>query len=182
MFLFVEKQRFLHKASREARNVCEPPCLFPLHLSQVCLVPQSLARKRLWNKKYPICIELAKQDDFMSKAEGERPEVAETGGAQDRGSAPTSRDVTLYLFGRTGREKEEWFQRLLAASRLKLDSRKASRAAASRSGKRNRRCLPGRPLPLVCPNSRNIATQMELLRSRTAEHGTFPSLIAPSLL
>lgn len=109
----------------------EPQLLFPLNVSQVHLVPQSLARKRLWNKKYPICVELAKQDDFMSKAEGEKPEAAEMGAAQDRGSAPSSRDVTLYLFGRTGREKEEWFQRLLAASRLKLDSRKASSAAAA---------------------------------------------------
>lgn len=117
----------------------EPQFLFPLNVSQVHLVPQSLARKRLWNKKYPICVELAKQDDFMSKAEGEKPEAAETGAAQDRGSAPSSRDVTLYLFGRTGREKEEWFQRLLAASRLKLDSRKASRAAAAKSGEQSRR-------------------------------------------
>lgn len=100
-------------------------------------MPQGLARKRLWNKKYPICIELAKQDDFMSKAEGEKPEATETGAAQDRSLAPPSRDVTLFLFGRTGREKEEWFQRLLAASRLKLDSRKVQRAAASKSGERN---------------------------------------------
>lgn len=94
----------------------------------------------MWNKKYPICVELAKQDDFMSKAEGEKPEAAEMGAAQDRGLAPSSRDVTLYLFGRTGREKEEWFQRLLAASRLKLDSRKASRAAAAaaKSGEQSR--------------------------------------------
>lgn len=135
----------------------EPQFLFPLNVSQVHLVPQSLARKRLWNKKYPICVELAKQDDFMSKAEGEKPEAAETGAAQDRGSAPSSRDVTLYLFGRTGREKEEWFQRLLAASRLKLDSRKASRAAAAKSGEQSRRFPHTR-----APNSRNIATKMEI--------------------
>lgn len=91
----------------------------------------------MWNKKYPICIELAKQDDFMSKAEGETPKAAETVTSQDRSLAPPSRDVTLYLFGRTGREKEEWFQRLLTASRLKLDSRKAHRAAASKTGEQN---------------------------------------------
>lgn len=110
-------------------------------------MPQNLARKRLWNKKYPICIELAKQDDFMSKAEGDRWEVGEssntrgrgegTGGAQERGSSLSCRDVTLYLFGRTGREKEEWFQRFLSASKLKVELKKASKVAGTKSGEKN---------------------------------------------
>lgn len=105
-------------------------------------MPQGLARKRLWNKKYPICIELAKQDDFMSKAEGDRWEAGEswntrgTGGIQERGSSSSSRDLTLYLFGRTGREKEEWFQRFLSASKLKLDLRKGSSVAGAKTGER----------------------------------------------
>lgn len=110
-------------------------------------MPQSLARKRLWNKKYPICIELGKQDDFMSKAEGDRWEAGEsfntrgrgegTGGVQERGSSSSSRDLTLYLFGRTGREKEEWFQRFLSASKLKVDLKKASSVAGTKSGEQN---------------------------------------------
>lgn len=110
-------------------------------------MPLNLARKRLWNKKYPICIELAKQDDFMSKAEGDRWEIGEssstrgrgegTGGAQERGSSSSTRDVTLYLFGRTGREKEEWFQRFLSASKLKVELRKASKVAGTKSGEQN---------------------------------------------
>ena len=43
-------------------------------------MPQSLARKRVWNKKYPICIQLAKQDDFMAKAQGDRSEPGEERG------------------------------------------------------------------------------------------------------
>ena len=35
-------------------------------------MPKSLARKRIWNKKYPICIELGQQDDFMSKAQTDK--------------------------------------------------------------------------------------------------------------
>ncbi|KAM3864673.1 testis-expressed protein 2-like [Diretmus argenteus] len=109
--------------------------IYDLTDSKVYLVPQSLARKRVWNKKYPICIELAKQDDFMSKAEGDRSQTAEgrtatttvtgdrgegTGGTQERGRPTFSgRDLTLYLFGRTGREKEEWFRRILLASKPK---------------------------------------------------------------
>ncbi|CAJ1053299.1 testis-expressed protein 2-like [Xyrichtys novacula] len=103
--------------------------IYDLTNSRVFLMPQSLARKRLWNKKYPICIELGKQDDFMSKAEGEKWEPSEkgegTGGTQDRRSS-SSKDLTLYLFGRTGREKEEWFQRILSASKLKVDMKKAT--------------------------------------------------------
>lgn len=49
--------------------------IYDLTNSKVYLVPHSLARKRVWNKKYPICIELSKQDDFMSKAEGDRSEI-----------------------------------------------------------------------------------------------------------
>ncbi|XP_034543805.1 testis-expressed protein 2-like [Notolabrus celidotus] len=108
--------------------------IYDLTNSKVYLMPPSLARKRLWNKKYPVCIELGKQDDFMSKAEGEKWEPSEspntkergevTGITQDRRSS-SSRDLTLYLFGRTGREKEEWFQRFLSASKLKVDLKKA---------------------------------------------------------
>lgn len=106
-------------------------------------MPHSLARKRIWNKKYPICIELAKQDDFMSKAEGDRWEASESWTTRDKGegtggwSSSSSRDLTLYLFGRTGREKEEWFQRFLSASRLKADLKKVSSVAGSKSGEQN---------------------------------------------
>ncbi|XP_051241987.1 testis-expressed protein 2 isoform X2 [Dicentrarchus labrax] len=117
--------------------------IYDLTNSKVYLLPQSLARKRIWNKKYPICIELGKQDDFMSKAEGDRWEASEiantrdrgegTGGAQERGSSSSSKDLTLYLFGRTGREKEEWFQRFLSASKLKADLKKASSVAGTKN-------------------------------------------------
>ncbi len=80
----------------------------------------------------------------MSKAESDRWETSEsfnsrdrgemTGGAQERVSSSSSRDLTLYLFGRTGREKEEWFQRFLSASKLKADLKKASSAAGTKSG------------------------------------------------
>ena len=108
-------------------------------LHQVYLAPQSLARKRIWNKKYPVCIELGKQDDFMSKTEGDRWESGESTNTRDRGEgtggvSSSSRDLTLYLFGRTGREKEEWFQRFLSASKLKADLKKASTVATSKSG------------------------------------------------
>ncbi|KAJ8283674.1 hypothetical protein COCON_G00025240 [Conger conger] len=128
--------------------------IYDLTDSKIYLVPESLARKRVWNKKYPICIELGKQEDFMSKAQaadrpelaeekpagGERPEAA--GGseeakrppvAQDGARASAPRDHTLFLFGRTGREKEEWFRRMLVASRLKSETKRPSSLPGSMS-------------------------------------------------
>ena len=135
---------------------------------QIHLVPQSLARKRVWNKKYPVCIELGKQEDFMSKAQGERaeagderPEVGEdrvdngeraegeeprrppsvvasggaTGGAAG-GASTGGGGLTLFLFGRTGRDKEEWFRRFLLASGLRWEGRGGgSGSGACKSGR-----------------------------------------------
>lgn len=76
-------------------------------------MPPGLARKRVWNKKYPICIALA---------EGEVGEESVIKGQEEeeRADRHTVTDqqlpVTLFLFGRTGREKEEWFQHFLSAS------------------------------------------------------------------
>ncbi|CAJ0959255.1 unnamed protein product [Ranitomeya imitator] len=126
--------------------------IYDLTDCKVHLVPHSLARKRLWNKKYPICLELGRQEDFMSKAQREKETtdedkeetLAEGGSQQDGGKSSTGRntmggrDQVLYLFGRTGREKEEWFHRLLLASRMKSDMKKALRSgpllAHSRQG------------------------------------------------
>ncbi|XP_036408182.1 testis-expressed protein 2-like isoform X1 [Megalops cyprinoides] len=127
--------------------------IYDLTDSKISLVPQSLARKRVWNKKYPIRIELGRQDDFMSKTQpgkggaeddkvgaGERGEAL--GGAEEprrscgmpeQGRGPASREQILFLFGRTGREKEEWFRRISLASKLKSENRKPSSLPGSRS-------------------------------------------------
>ncbi|XP_067115010.1 testis-expressed protein 2-like isoform X1 [Osmerus mordax] len=125
--------------------------IYDLTDSKIYLAPHSLARKRVWNKKYPVCIQLAKQDDFMSKAESDAADDraatvisadrAEGAGdasrrpsaTQEGGRGPSSRDLTLYLFGRTGREKEEWFQRMLLASKPKTDMKKAASVVGSKS-------------------------------------------------
>lgn len=103
-------------------------------------MPQSLARKRVWNKKYPICIELAKQDNFMSKAEADRAsdekENPDNAGSQEGGRVGSDRELlTVYLFGRTGRDKEEWFRRILLASKLKSEAaKKTASLPTSKSG------------------------------------------------
>ncbi|XP_068434276.1 testis-expressed protein 2-like [Clinocottus analis] len=92
---------------------------YTLANSKVSLLPPGLARKRIWNKKYPVCITLAEgevgeESVVEGKEEEERPE---------RHTAPDHQlPVTLYLFGRTGREKEDWFQHFLSASRAGAQS------------------------------------------------------------
>lgn len=81
--------------------------------SQVSLLPPGLARKRLWNKKYPICIILAEGEVGEERVlDGQEEEERGEGHAVADHQLP----VTLYLYGRTGREKEEWFQHFLSVS------------------------------------------------------------------
>ncbi|KAG7266763.1 hypothetical protein CRUP_007446 [Coryphaenoides rupestris] len=139
--------------------------IYDLTDSKIHLVPHGLARKRVWNKKYPVCIQLAKQEDFMSKAQGERPEVADerpdaaegkadageradgeeprrglppapgAGGGGGGGAGTGGGGLTIYLFGRTGRDKEEWFRRFLLASGLRWEGRgRGSLSGACKSG------------------------------------------------
>ncbi|XP_032443406.1 testis-expressed protein 2 isoform X1 [Xiphophorus hellerii] len=129
--------------------------IYDLTDSRIYLMPQSLARKRVWNKKYPICIELGKQEDFMSKAEGERSEAGDerttglgeklertdkaekaevcTSAEEQRRPTAGGGDLTIYLFGRTGREKEEWFRRFLQASQMKSEGRGGSLSGICKS-------------------------------------------------
>ncbi|NWU09210.1 TEX2 protein, partial [Cephalopterus ornatus] len=91
--------------------------------AKVFLCPPSLARKRTWNKKYPICVLLPEP----AEGEGRSSEEHDTELQGDEGTkkVPLSgqdipgdcRERCLYLFGRTGREKEEWYQHLVQASR-----------------------------------------------------------------
>uniref|UniRef100_A0A669CJI0 SMP-LTD domain-containing protein n=1 Tax=Oreochromis niloticus TaxID=8128 RepID=A0A669CJI0_ORENI len=82
---------------------------------KVSLVPPGLARKRVWNRKYPICITLAEgEEGEESVVEGQETEEERA----EKNTDPHQQfPVTLYLFGRTGREKEEWFQHFVSASR-----------------------------------------------------------------
>ncbi|KAL7371853.1 hypothetical protein ABVT39_006195 [Epinephelus coioides] len=118
---------------------------FHLAESKVFLLPSVLARKRTWNPKYPICIQLARGADSLED-EGGRPEESrgEEPGAEPasprQSSAKHVHDfpTTLYLFGRTGREKEEWFRHFLFASmhteREKERDRQRPGRCVSRSG------------------------------------------------
>ncbi|XP_010286065.1 PREDICTED: testis-expressed sequence 2 protein-like, partial [Phaethon lepturus] len=91
--------------------------------AKVFLCPPSLARKRTWNKKYPICILLPDAADVERRsseeqdAELQRDEGMKKAPATGQDVPGDCRERCLYLFGRTGREKEEWYQHLVRASR-----------------------------------------------------------------
>ncbi|NXL18168.1 TEX2 protein, partial [Setophaga kirtlandii] len=93
-----------------------------LSVPQVFLCPPSLARKRTWNKKYPICVLLpeAAEAEGSEEQRDTEPQGEEGGRKVPQAGQDTpgdGRDRCLYLFGRTGREKEEWYQHLVQASR-----------------------------------------------------------------
>lgn len=94
-------------------------------------------------------MELGQQDDFMSKAQTDKetseekpPTERELGGEDPKkpshppeGTRAGQRDQILYLFGRTGREKEEWFRRFILASKLKSELKKPPGVSGSKPGK-----------------------------------------------
>ncbi|XP_068063374.1 testis-expressed protein 2-like isoform X2 [Anomalospiza imberbis] len=100
--------------------------------ARVFLCPPSLARKRTWNKKYPICVLLPEP----AEGEGSEEHDTELQGEEGTRKVPVAgqdipgdgRDRCLYLFGRTGREKEEWYQHLVQASRGTASSHGDTRA------------------------------------------------------
>ncbi|XP_073901523.1 testis-expressed protein 2 isoform X3 [Castor canadensis] len=153
--------------------------IYDLTDSKIYLVPKSLARKRIWNKKYPICIELGQQDDFMSKAQTdketseEKPPAERELGSEDpkkplhsqEGARSGQRDQILYLFGRTGREKEEWFRRFVLASKLKSDLKKPPGVSGGKPG-------------LLPTHSRHSSPSGHLTHSRSSSKGSMEEIMS----
>uniref|UniRef100_H3D5T7 Testis expressed 2, like n=1 Tax=Tetraodon nigroviridis TaxID=99883 RepID=H3D5T7_TETNG len=112
---------------------------FQLANSRVFLLPSVLARKRIWNPKYPICIQLAEGTNSQSTEVGISENLwgKETGtehACQQKNSPKHDLPATLYLFGRTGREKEEWFRHFLLATVDTEMEKQHSAECTSRSG------------------------------------------------
>ncbi|KAE8284435.1 Testis-expressed protein 2 Transmembrane protein 96 [Larimichthys crocea] len=113
---------------------------FQLAKSKVFLLPSVLARKRMWNPKYPICIQLTVGENSQEDERGLEYSWGEVPGAEpsspQQSSSKHVQDLptTLYLFGRTGREKEEWFQHLLFASMDTEREKERPGRCVSRSG------------------------------------------------
>ncbi|XP_070580594.1 testis-expressed protein 2-like isoform X2 [Ptychodera flava] len=92
---------------------------FDLIGSKVYLLPEGLCRKRWWSKKYPICVELAKPGTKSQRKAADSPTdslIGEGAKGFDVIQREECTDTVLYLFGRTGREKEDWFRKLEIAA------------------------------------------------------------------
>uniref|UniRef100_A0AAR2IW37 SMP-LTD domain-containing protein n=1 Tax=Pygocentrus nattereri TaxID=42514 RepID=A0AAR2IW37_PYGNA len=92
---------------------------FQLTNSKVFLLPEVLAKKRVWNKKYPVCIVLAEEEEHKEDEGTSEPADEDNGRAEKPPlvEKEVGQTTVLYLFGRTGREKEEWYQHFLLASK-----------------------------------------------------------------
>ncbi|KAJ0060174.1 hypothetical protein NL108_004018, partial [Boleophthalmus pectinirostris] len=98
---------------------------FQLTNCKVSLLPSVLAQKRQWNPKYPLCLQLCEGSSYLE---------TEGGSEEDSAELPRSPNPsTLYLFGRTGREKEEWYRHFLLASEEEHGEREVDRCVG-RSG------------------------------------------------
>jgi len=83
---------------------------FDLEGGHVYLLPRGLVTKRLWSKKYPICVAL--RTSYRS-ADPRHMNLAVDAVDADGGQKQT----VLYLFARTCHEKEAWYRRFVYASR-----------------------------------------------------------------
>ncbi|XP_067859981.1 testis-expressed protein 2 isoform X2 [Heptranchias perlo] len=178
----ISRRASFNEAKAEVMYISQK--IYDLSDSRVHLVPKDLARKRVWNKKYPICIELARQDDFMAKTQTEKENAEEKlpadkvetaleeprkfSGSQDSAKPIYQKDQVLYLFGRTGREKEEWFRRFILASKSKID---AKRPASLGGGG-----IPG----FVPSHSRNNSQPGMLTHSRNSSKGSVEEIMSQS--
>ncbi|XP_016889921.1 testis-expressed protein 2 isoform X3 [Cynoglossus semilaevis] len=117
---------------------------FQLTHSKVFLLPTMLARKRTWNPKYPICLQLASTGESQDHEGGilkdnaeEESDAPPTNPKQGFSEPFNKFPTTLYLFGRTGREKEEWFRHFLFASSKNQREKEAETERPDRCGSRS---------------------------------------------
>ncbi|XP_041363565.1 testis-expressed protein 2-like [Gigantopelta aegis] len=91
---------------------------FELPGSRVFLLPPGLVKKRIWSKKYPIVIALRDLGTKSSIKDGSASVTPTTD--PDSGFELVDQErcdnSIIYLFARTGREKEEWFKCFQAAA------------------------------------------------------------------
>lgn len=113
---------------------------FQLHGSKVFLLPPVLACKRVWNRKYPICITLARGEERTEEAARETHHETHRAEKLTHAQSKAGHPTTLYLFGRTGRGKEEWFYHLLSASNVAEEGQCESTSDVSVTQEDGTRC------------------------------------------
>lgn len=84
---------------------------YELQGGKVSLLPPTMTMKRVWSRKCPICITLEKSNPVAGEVTYHNQGTDEEDGFELLYETFDDVDV-LYLFARTGREKEEWFNHL----------------------------------------------------------------------
>ncbi|XP_022108392.1 testis-expressed protein 2-like isoform X2 [Acanthaster planci] len=104
----IHKVEFVHQRHYDMRG------------SKVYLLPDGLVKKRLWSKKYPICIELPKK--IVCEERKESPDTNDDTDAKSMGFDYIKKeecdDRFLFLFTRTSRDKEEWYWKFDTAAKF----------------------------------------------------------------
>lgn len=84
--------------------------------SKVSLLPSTMTMKKVWSRKFPICLVLEKQnavtEDITYKTRSTDEEDDAEGFCKVKHQDSFEDVGVLYLFPRTGREKEEWYNHL----------------------------------------------------------------------
>ena len=85
----------------------------------IILKPSDLPIRRMWNKKYPIKIVIPKEKIEKQKVDLtfedlklSLPDILEGINVNENETKYNEEEIEFYLFGNTGREKEDWFYRL----------------------------------------------------------------------
>lgn len=94
------------------------------------LLPKGLINKRLWSKKYPICLRISNSKEAVlsnpSRMEClDGPFSTKTNKKENLNKKFMPRlnennEIVIYLFSRTDRDKNLWFNRFQKASKIKL--------------------------------------------------------------
>ncbi|KAK0168955.1 hypothetical protein PV327_002711 [Microctonus hyperodae] len=111
--------------------------------AKVELLPEGLTRRRRWSKKYPICVtfghegvlenhalETHSDDELQIDSEKDKIVGEEDETDDDLSASKDTKDIfedcrdddeesrfKIYIFGRTDRQKEDWYRRLVLATR-----------------------------------------------------------------
>uniref|UniRef100_H2ZAC4 SMP-LTD domain-containing protein n=1 Tax=Ciona savignyi TaxID=51511 RepID=H2ZAC4_CIOSA len=118
--------------------------LFDITFAKIYLKPDGLVKKRVWSKKYPVVVEIPKLvQEAKTKSQIDTNvsfqfsnfllKSCSTDSDKDSGEPQEKVDVNksdieiLYLFGRTDRQKEEWFYRFIVVSIISVPTTIISR-------------------------------------------------------
>uniref|UniRef100_F6UAH7 SMP-LTD domain-containing protein n=1 Tax=Ciona intestinalis TaxID=7719 RepID=F6UAH7_CIOIN len=135
--------------------------LFDITFAKVYLKPEGLVKKRVWSKKYPICVEIPVKDQNKMKSKTTSLETDEQAKDTMNENVDVKDMECLYLFGRTDRQKEEWFYRSnsLTSKRRSNEIQRAINVALARHKVNKTEPNQKEGNVSICTNTSNVGMQ-----------------------